>query len=357
MALNLGSSMKILLKTTPYLVLRIVVYGLVGLGTGIFVGLLILIAKAFGGIGTLIFFIGIAGLFGIFRLIREYVLYIIKAGHIAVITELIHKGELPPGVNQVEYGKQVVTGMFKEVSILFAVDQIVDGILKAFNRTVVRIADLLPIPGLDSVAKLVNYVFNFAVTYVDECILSYNFSRKNENIWASAKRGVILYAQNWKPIIMGAVWTAIINAVGAAVLIGIFAVPFGLIGLATANETAKFFLFAFAVTIGYSLKLAIINPLCMISMISTFNQAVAGQEPRMEWESKLETYSTKFKELKDKAVQSMRSSPQAQAPVSEPAAVCPQCSATLVPGKAFCSNCGASVAAPLPPVPPPPNQP
>jgi len=139
-----------------------------------------------------VFLIGLAILFGLLRLVKQYVLYLVNAGHIAVITELIETGVLPKNVNQFQYGKTVVTNLFKEVSVLFIVDRMVDGILRTFNRTVAAVADILPIPGMDGLTKIVNTVINFSLTYVDETILSYNLSRKDENIWESAKRGVIL---------------------------------------------------------------------------------------------------------------------------------------------------------------------
>jgi hypothetical protein len=153
-----------------------VIYLLVGVGIVMYLALVVLLAKIFGGIGGLVFLIGLAVMAGLLRLVRNYVLYMIQAGHVAVVTELIHKGKLPDGVNQVEYGRKVVTGMFKSISVLFVVDQLIKGILRALNRTVVRVADLIPIPGLDALAKIMSAIITFAVTYVDESIFSYILS-------------------------------------------------------------------------------------------------------------------------------------------------------------------------------------
>lgn len=301
-----GDAIGILIRTSPYVMLRLLVYGALAIGSAIYLTIFLLLAKAFGGVGGLIFIISLAGLFGLFKLVQQYVLYMINAGHIAVITEILANGKLPSGVNQVEYGKQVVTGLFKEVSVLFVIDRLVDGIVKSFNRAVVRVADFLPIPGLDGIAKIINSVIYFSMTFVDETILSYNLSRKDQNIWENAKRGVVLYAQNWKPILLSAVGIAIVNFIGTLLCIVLMMIPFGIIGFASGNEMFKTIMLVLAITTGVGLKLSIINPLCLISMILTYNDAIAHQEPNQEWESRLESVSTKFVELKNKAADALR---------------------------------------------------
>jgi hypothetical protein len=219
-----------------------------------------------------------------------------------VITELLNKGSLPEGINQFQYGKELVTKMFKEVSVLFIVDRLVDGVIRTINSTVSAITDILPLPGIEGVTKIANSVVNFSLTYVDETILSYNLSRRDENIWESAKRGVILYAQNWKPILITAAGCTVANFVAFVVVLIIFLVPFGLLAAATHNETLKFFWFAMAFALAYGVKLALFKPFFQTSMIITFNEAIKGQSPNPQWENRLETVSDKFRELKQKAV-------------------------------------------------------
>jgi hypothetical protein len=305
MKLYFGEAWSILMKTLPYIIIMMAIYGLIGLGAAIYLGLLLLMAKIFGGGGALIFIIGLAVLFGLLKLIQRYVLYMIKAGHIAVITELIHKGALPDNTSQIQYGKQIVTGLFKELSVLFVVDQLVSGTIKAFNQTVVRIAEMIPIPGVESLGKLAGMIINYAVTYVDESILSFNLAQKEKNIWESAKKGVILYAQNWKPILTNAVGLTVVSIVGLVGFVLIMLIPFGILSAMTHNGTLKAFWLFCALTLGYGLKLSLINPFCLIATIITYNRAIEGQEPNSEWENKLERVSDKFKELKSKALETI----------------------------------------------------
>ena len=67
----------------------------------------------FGVVGAVMYFL------------REYLLYIVKAGHIAVLVELLDDGELPGGRGQINHATEVVKQRFGQASILFGVDQLV----------------------------------------------------------------------------------------------------------------------------------------------------------------------------------------------------------------------------------------
>jgi hypothetical protein len=299
--MNFAAALKILVMTTPYLLLLLGVYLLVGIGIGVCLAILVLLSKVFGGAGGLIFLIGLGVIGGLLLLVRNYVIYMIKAGHIAVVTELIRKGKLPDGVNQVEYGRKAASSIFTTVSVLFVVDRLIKGILRALNRTVVRIAEILPIPGLDAAAKIINSIIRFAVTYVDESILSYIFSRPEQEVFESSRKGVILYAQNWKPILKTAVGLALIDLLAFVALVAVLLLPFAPLALAAKSGGWKFFWFAMAITLAYCLKLALVRPFSMIAMIITYNKAVEGQVPNPQWEAHLESVSAKFRQLKEKA--------------------------------------------------------
>jgi len=307
MQFHFNESMEILRKTKPYLLLRLGIYSLIGFLSAVYLGVVVLIGKIFGGGGALFFLVGLGLLVLLLRLLKQYVLYLVNAGHIAVITELIEKGTLPENVSQFQYGKTIVTNLFKEVSVLFVIDRMVDGIIRAFNKTVTEVTDFLPIPGIDGLAKIVNAIINFSLTFVDETILSYNLARNEENIWESAKRGIILYAQNWKPILTTAAASAVVNFVGFILLFLIMLAPFAPLAMMTHNETLKFFWLALAFTLAYGLKLSFFNPFFQVSIILTFRSATAGQSPNADWEARLEMASDKFRELQDKASTFMHS--------------------------------------------------
>src|SRR5690606_33349220 len=108
---------------------------------------------------------GIAG-FGLVSIVlywaREYMLYIVKAGHIAVMVHLIEGREVPGGQGQVAYGRKVVTERFAEANVLFVLDQLIKGVLAAITGLLGGIAAFIPIPGLAGLIRLINAVIRMS---------------------------------------------------------------------------------------------------------------------------------------------------------------------------------------------------
>lgn len=100
---------------------------------------------------------------------------------------------------------------------MFALDLLIEGIVRAFNRTLDWIAGLIPIPGLNSIMAVVNRIIYAATTYIDETIFSYNLARGDENVWRSSKDAIIYYAQNSKEILKTGIWIVILDKVLTAV--------------------------------------------------------------------------------------------------------------------------------------------
>jgi hypothetical protein len=139
------STAGIFFRTLPYVFLRILVYLLFGLALIVFFGLMggigYLIARLFQGAGLPLVVVGmiaVMGAWALTALAQRYFLYLVKIGHVAVITEIVTKGDLPAGTNQVAYGKEKVLKHFGSASALFLVDQLVAGTvrqaLEAFQR-------------------------------------------------------------------------------------------------------------------------------------------------------------------------------------------------------------------------------
>ncbi len=118
------------------------------------------IANAFGVVWFILCVVGIGWFWGT---VLRYLLHLIACGHVAVLTELITRGQIGNGSeSQLAYGKRVVTQRFGQVNALFGLNMLVRGVLQAFHRTLDWIAELLPIPGLESLANLVNTVMRAA---------------------------------------------------------------------------------------------------------------------------------------------------------------------------------------------------
>lgn len=292
-------------KTWPYMGMRILIYGVYGLGAIIYFLIAYGLTRIFGGAGGIIMIVMIGIFGGFYYWSRRYLLYIIKAGHIAVFTELYTKGALPEGVNQFQYGKDLVKHRVKDMSILFAVDALVQGALRAFSRSVASIADILPLPGLEGIANAGTAIINRAVTYVDEAIFSYNIVHKEQNLWASSKEGVVLYAQSWKPLLKTAVAVWMLDKVFVVAAVILWMIPFGSFALMVSSDGLKTIFLIAAIILAVLTDRAFFEPLALATMVTTFQDTVKDMTPDPEWEARLESVSDKFKELKEKASDSL----------------------------------------------------
>jgi len=310
MNLQLGRAFGIVMQTTPYIVYRAAVYGCICLAVAFYLLILALIGWVFGsGAAVVLFFITLiaGGFLGVGRLLSEYVLYMLQAGHIALITEIVQNGKLPDGISQTKWAKDQVMGYFKEMSVLAAVDQLLDGIIRTINRRLFNVMNVLPIPGMEGAAKIAQKIVDFSLTYVDESVIAHTFRTKNENVFDAAKSGIILYAQSWQGILKNAVAVTLLSYVFVLFATIIFLIPLGILALLLpeAWATTKFFLFVFAIFLGISAKWILFDPIACTSTILTFLHESEGQEPNAEWEARIEDVSDKFRELKQKAAQGM----------------------------------------------------
>lgn len=297
----------LLRRTAPFLIFRFLIYfgitvGYVlatgaGAGVGYTAGAVFGDAAAGGTWGGVIGF-GIAS--AVMYFLREYLLYMVKAGHIAVLVEIMDGGEIPGGRGQIDHAQSVVKARFAESNVLFAVDQLIKGVLKAFNRAFFTLAAILPIPGLEGLAKFVNTVIRLSLTYLDEVILAHNIRTESDNPWASSRSALILYAQNYKTFLKNAVFLALIVwGLTLAVFLLILAPVAGLVALFPG--AAGVLTFAIALIFAWGVKQAVIEPFGMTALMQVFFKVTEGQQPDPEWEAKLDSVSDKFGELKAKA--------------------------------------------------------
>ncbi|MFN2352961.1 MAG: hypothetical protein ABR512_00365 [Desulfopila sp.] len=297
----------LLAKTAPFLVFRFMIYfaitlGFVlltgtGAGMGYGIGYIADSAAAGGMWGGLVGF-GIAG--AIMYFIREYLLYIVKAGHIAVLVEVAFGKEIPNGKNQITYARECVQQRFAASSLLFGLDQLIKTILRSFNRVFLTVATLIPIPGLRGVIKFVNMIVNLSLTYLDEVLLAYIMKTQAANPWEAGRTALILYAQNYKAFLKNAVWLALFIW-GATFLVFLLILGPAALLVGLFPGTAGPLTLIVAVVLAWGIKQSVIEPIGMTALMQVFFKVTEGQTPDPEWEAKLESVSAKFRELKDKA--------------------------------------------------------
>lgn len=307
---SLRESISLLRRTMPFLLLRCGVYFgitlayivMTGVGAGVGYGIggfsdddFRTAATMWGG------FIGFGLVGGVVFFLREYLLYTVKAGHIAVMVQLMDGKELPEGRSQLSYGGHVVKTRFAQTNMLFAMDLLIKGVINAVTGLIQGIGSLLPIPGLQSVMGAVRAFLRIAVGLVDEIILAYIIRTDSDNPWLSARSALVLYGQNAKVMMKNAAWLTLFTyGLSLLVFLVMLAPAAAFVYMIPGAWSAGGFVFA--LLFAWAVKVAVIEPLAIACLMQAYFKTIEAQEPNPEWEARLDKASGKFKELKDKAV-------------------------------------------------------
>lgn len=315
--------MQLVRRTFPFILTRILVYAAFGIVALLFLGIVIgigfLLLKMFGessGAFIIVMIIALGVVYGGLRFVERYVLYMVKTGHVAVITELLRKGNIPEGKGMVAYGKDQVTKNFGASNVAFLLDTMVHAAVRQIQRWIMRIGNLFSfIPGSKNIIGIINAIMSVALNYIDEAIMSYIFLKKSEEgaegqtVWKSASDGVVLYAQSWKGVLKSATISVVFIYIFNIIMFLIFVFPLMLVGKLIAGDTEGLGLFlGFIAVVGAYilttvLKRALIDPIVTIIMIRSYQMSIRGLEPKADLEQKLLGISPRFKRLFNKAAE------------------------------------------------------
>ncbi|MGE3366112.1 MAG: hypothetical protein AB7I34_22005 [Rhizobiaceae bacterium] len=308
---SIGRSLSLVLQTWPFVLFRVFVYTLItigylfaiGAGGGVGWGVGHIssdpsgpLSFAFGG-GAIGF--GVAWL--VLYWIREYILYVVKAGHVVVMVHAMDGRPIPGAFDQISYARQVVTERFAEANALFVLDQLIKGVLRTISGIFRGLGALLPIPGLQTLIGFINAVIALALTYADEVVLAYNIRSGVNDPWTTSRHALVLYAQNGKSILKNAFWLAI------------FIWIIGIVFFVLALSPAAYFVylmpgqfagwsFVIAIICTWAFLAAFVEPFAIASLMQAYFKVIEGQAPDPEWDATLAEKSRQFRELKDKAI-------------------------------------------------------
>ncbi len=304
---DLSDALGAMARTAPFIALRVVVYAGISalyiVVTGVSGAIGFFLTSFAGGQGSGGVYGGLLGfgaVSGLLYLGREYILYLVKAGHVAVLVEVMDGRELPTGKGQIEYGADIVKKRFAESSVLFAIDQTVKAVLRTMTRVLNTVSMVLPIPGLRNLAQLISAILRMSVTYVDEIILADILRTRTANPWGSGRRALVLYAQNYLVMVKNAAWLWLLMWAATLVIFFVTLAPVaGLIALFPGN--IGFLSFVLAFIFAWSLKAALLEPLAIYALMQVYFRTVEGQTPDREWQRRLEQASDQFREMSQKA--------------------------------------------------------
>lgn len=305
---RLGQAIGLMFKTLPFIIFRLAVYFGVALGYVLMTGVGAGVGWGIGGFGdegfraVSTFWGGVIG-FGIvgavMYVLREYLLYVVKAGHVAVLVELVEGQALPDNRGQIKHASEVVKERFGQASTLFMVDQLIKGVLRSLVGMVRTVFRLLPVPGAQQLLSILQAFLRIAVGFIDEVILAYCIRTRSTRPWESSRDALVLYGQNLKPMMVNAAWLTLIIYLLSFIVFLVMLAPAALVaylipGGWSATGIVVALLFA------WSVKVAVFEPLAITCMMQVYFKVIEGQTPDPEWEAKLDGISKKFRQLKEK---------------------------------------------------------
>src|SRR5450759_3443280 len=270
-----STAVSLTMRTLPYAIMRF------GILLAFSIATIIWFVVTFGGaallgrvvhpwIGMAWFVVGLGAYSWAWWFVVRYMLYLIQAGHIAVLTELVTVGRIGGGAEGMfAYGKRVVTERFGQVNGLLAVVGIANAIVRA------------------------------ATTYIAATLFSYNLARGDDNPWRSSKDGLIYYAQNSKALLKTAMWVVVLDKV-LTVLVWLVMLAPELVLLAVLPSTAvpgKVVVLVIAALFASNVRQAFLKPIFLVMVMTRFHVAVRNQAINLEWDERLSQISSQFRDL------------------------------------------------------------
>ena len=134
---------------------------------------------------------------------------------------------MPAGTNQFSFGKDKVVKHFGSASALFVIDQLVSVAVRQILNWLSRAASCLSqVPGVNALVSIIRAILQVAGNYVDESVMSYILQHEDQDVWQAAADGLVLYAQNWKKLLLTATVLALIIALLGVGVFLIVLLPF-----------------------------------------------------------------------------------------------------------------------------------
>lgn len=323
---------------------------LLGLATVVISAILFLIlfgiGKLFGDAAGIMIIIWLIATGVVRFLLMHYLGYMVKAGHVAIISMAVTSGQIPN--DQVNVGKKMVTERFVESNVYFALDKLVSGAVKQLQNVLQKAGNALSfVPGMDSVVKVGKLFIDISLGYIDECCLGYTFYKKDEGAFKAGADGVVIYFQNWKVLLKDAAKTTLV--VLALLIVMALVVFVGIGGLFRLLKWSQVVAFLISLFIAWAVKYAFIDSWILVKMMVSYMEVAPNTVITFDLYNKLCGLSNSFAQLFNKGKQEQPAAAFAGAAAAESAPIytsnaqpsfCRQCGTKNSPGVSFCTNCG-----------------
>lgn len=236
----------------------------------------------------------------VYGILQRYIGYMIKAGHVAMVTTAVTTGSLPEDL--LGSAKAMVSERFVTANVYFAVDRLVSGAVSQLQKGLQKIDDLLgKIPGVSFLVSFAQMFVHIALNYVDECCLGYTFLHKDQSAFKSAADGVVIYFQNWKKLLKDA---AVMTLAVMVVSFLAWLLPFMIFsGIFALLKIHWMFAALLSIMVAVILKSAFVDSFLMVRMMVSYMEVAPSTEITFDLYGKLCKLSDKFKSLFDKGQQ------------------------------------------------------
>jgi hypothetical protein len=311
---SLGRTASLVLRTYPFMLIRVAVYFGISAAVVVAAGGGAGIGWAFGAVGGPggrmpgAFWGALAGFAFIVVMLwwlREYILFLVRAGHVAAFLLALDEREPVAAQGQVGQALALVQQRFREAGTLLSVERCLQGSIVSLVSVLDPVGKFLPTEAR-ALSKPINRALGAAIGFLADVVLAKPLSARRGNVWSEARDGVVLLAQARRVTMNSALQHA---AAAWAVTAIVF-----LLALAPASTFAQSHLsgvgpitLLFAAVFAWSFKRAIVDPFAIASMMQIYLQSIAGQRPDPAWDTALTDASEEFRELKARASGSTRS--------------------------------------------------
>ena len=258
-------------KTMKFVWLKLALGGALFAGALLLGGIFFLIASLAKNeiVSIVLMLIWIFGIIAMDNVITHYFGYLIKAGHIAIVSEIVTTGKIPD--NQYEVAVSMVKSRFKESSVYFLVDKLVSGAVKELQKGVGKVGDALDaIPGMSAITNFIQIFIGIVLGYIDECCLGYTFYKKDQGAFKSACDGITIYWKNKKKLLKDAAIMALVVMVITAVLFIIPLVIMVPLALLTDNTIVVVCAVIGSAIIAGIVKSAFVDSWMMVKMMTSY---------------------------------------------------------------------------------------
>ncbi|HEY7459067.1 MAG TPA: hypothetical protein VH765_09960 [Xanthobacteraceae bacterium] len=227
------------------------------------------------------------------RGLREYLLFLVRAGHDAALLLALQRAD-DPAQGQIGQALGLVQQRFREIGTLFAVERAVQGTVAALIAILDPTRKLLP--GGIQLAAALNPLLAAALKHLTDVVLVRSL-RGRKSPWLESRDALVLLAQAHEAIIRDALVLAACAYAATFVVFLLALVPASALAQAYPGGTAPIALL-FAAIFAWSFKLALIEPLVVASTLQAYFGATERQSPDPEWDAKLTEASEHFRELR-----------------------------------------------------------